>query len=239
MAFPKIEHPTHTVDLSIGTVTYRPFLVKEQKILMMAHNAKNIDSVVDALKIIVNNCIVSPKDLDIDAMPLSDLTLLFLHLRARSMGEQMKVYFKCTNDFNGKPCDNIIEDEVDLLNVKPQGGGGNPKIMITKDIGVHMHYPSFNLLNMVLKHQNSIEAEFVVVAGCIDYVFDANGKYDASDASMQEVEKFVTDLPEDKYNLLKNFVASAPAIKTTINKDCLKCGFKHEMVLEGLSDFFV
>jgi hypothetical protein len=239
MSFPKIEHPTYTVDLSIGQVTYRPFLVKEQKILMMAHNTQNIDAVVDALKVIVHNCIVAPANLDIAAMPLSDLTHLFLHLRARSMGEKMKVYFKCTNEFEGKPCGMVLEDEVDLLEVKPEGGGGNPVIMITKDIGVHMHYPSFDLLNLIMKNQSSIEAEFIVMAGCIDYVFDANGRHNVADASVEEVQKFVTDLPEDKYNLLKSFVSNAPTIKKTIRKNCVKCNYAHEMVLEGLSDFFV
>lgn len=238
MSFPKIEHPIHSVDLSIGKVTFRPFLVKEQKILMMAHQSQSIDGIVEALKVIVKNCVVEPQNLDVDGMPLVDLSLLFLHLRARSVGEKMKVYFKCQNDFEGKPCGMIIEDEVDLLEVKPSGGGENPKIMITKDIGVLMHYPSFDLLNLIMKTQ-ALEAEFIVVAGCIDSVFDQHGVHKAIEASPEEVEKFVTDMPEEKYNLLKKFVASAPTIKTTLHKDCPKCSYKHEMVLEGLSDFFV
>lgn len=238
MSFPKIEHPTYDIELSIGKVTFRPFLVKEQKILMMAHDANDIDTVVKAIKTIVQNCVVSPQNIDVDALPLSDLSMLFLHLRAHSMGEKMKVYFKCLNEVEGKTCNMIVESEVNLLEIKPEGGGGNPKIMITDKIGVHMHYPSFDLLNLLMKTQ-SIEAEFIMVAGCLDYIFEGDTIHQCNEASPEEVQQFVMNLPEAKYNLLKDFIQSAPTIKKTIHETCVKCGFAHDMTLEGLSDFFV
>lgn len=237
MTFPKIEHPTYTVDLSIGKVTYRPFLVKEQKILMMSHGSNDVDSMVQGIKVIANNCIISPQ-MSIEKLPLVDLTLLFINLQAKSKGEMLPIYFKCTNEFEGKPCGMIIDAEVNLMELKPTGGGLDSKIMLTKDIGVVMHYPSFDLLNLLVKAP-TFETEYVVVAGCIDYVFDSNGVYRSDEASPHEVQKFVDDLPEDQYNKMKAFVDSAPTVKTEFKKQCLKCKYTHDIKLEGLSDFFV
>jgi len=237
MSFPKIEHPTYTVDLSIGKITYRPFLVKEQKILMMSHGTNDIEGVVQSIKVIANNCIISPQ-MSIDTIPLVDLTMLFIHLRARSMGEHLKVYFKCQNDFEGKPCGMIIDADVNLLELKPSGGGADSKIMITDDIGVVMRYPSFDILRQLIGAQ-SIETEYVIVAGCVDYVFDSNGIYRASEASPHEVQKFVDELSESSYNKLKAFVDSAPTVKAEFKQECVKCKYLHDMKLEGLTDFFV
>lgn len=237
MSLPKIEHPIHDVQLSIGKVQFRPFLVKEQKILLMAHQSEKIESIVDAIKQIFQNCIVTP-GIDVDSMPLSDLIHLFINIRARSMGETMRVYFKCTNEVEGKACGMVLDGEINLLEIVPEGGGGTGKIMITKDIGIQMHYPSFDLLHLISK-SDSIDSEFLVVAGCIEYVFDSNSIYKAAEASPQEILKFVEDLPEDKYNLLKQYIASAPTVKKTLKKKCVRCEYEHDLVLEGLSDFFV
>src|SRR5579872_4750601 len=138
MNLPKVDYPTFDVDLSIGKIKYRPFLVKEQKLLLMAHDSKNIDSIMEATKQVIQNCVLVPNDFDVTKLPIVDMSKLFLHLRARSMGEHMKIYYKCQNDFEGNVCNMIIEASVNLLEVKEVGGNANPKIMITDDIGVKM-----------------------------------------------------------------------------------------------------
>jgi hypothetical protein len=237
MSFPIIEHPVHSVDLSIGTVKFRPFLVKEQKLLMMAHDSTDVNNIVDNIKAVVNNCVVSSQ-FDIDRLPLVDLTQLFINIRARSIGEKLKLLFKCQNEVEGKACGMLIDSEVNLLELKPIGGGLPNKIMITDDIGVLMHYPTFSLLSQLVKAP-TMETEFVVVAGCIDTVFDSNGVHKTSEASPEEVQKFVDGLPEIAYNKLKAFVESAPTIKAELKETCVKCNYTHDIKLEGLTDFFV
>ena len=237
MSLPKIDHPTFDVNLSIGTIKYRPFLVREQKILLMAHDSDDVDSTYRAIKQVVSNCILTP-DVDVDGMPLSDLSILFLHLRARSMGEQMKAYFRCKNMVEGKECGMLVDTSVDLLKVGLDGGGANPKIMLAEKMGVTMHYPSFDLLNYLTKAK-SIDAEFTLVAGCISNVFDDKGVYPASEAKPEELIAFLDQLPDDKYQKLKDFIETAPVVKHVSHEKCTKCGFEHELVLEGLSDFFV
>lgn len=234
---PSIEHPIYSVDLSIGKVNFRPFLVKEQKLLMMAHGSSDVKNIVDNIKTVARNCVVS--DINIDRMPLVDLTLLFINIRARSVGEKLKLVFKCQNEINGNVCGMLIDSEVNLLELKQSdGSNASNKIMITNDIGVIMHYPNFDLLEQIAKSP-TVETEFIIVAGCIDTIFDQHGIHKAADASVAEVQKFVDNLQENTYNKLKAYVDGAPTVKAEMKETCVKCGYTHDIKLEGLTDFFV
>jgi hypothetical protein len=174
-----------------------------------------------------------------DALPMVDLELLFLNLRARSMGEVMEVYYKCTNEVEKKQCGMILEVPVNVLNIKVvQNGVLSNKINLGKDIGVTMHYPSFDLLGLLANAKDNMDAEFIVVAGCIDSVYDKESVYLTKDAHPEEIQNFVMNLPTEKYELMKKFVMSSPKVQEVIKHQCPKCKFDHTFTLEGLNDFF-
>lgn len=238
MSLPVIEQPVFSVPLSIGKVNFRPFTVKEQKLLMMAHGSSDVENIVDNIKVVANNCIVSPP-VNIERLPLVDLTMMFINIRARSVSEKLKLVFKCLNEVDGKPCGMLLDASVNLLELKPtEAANISNKIMITDEIGVLMHYPTFSLLNQLVKSP-TLETEFIIVAGCIDTIFDSNGIHKTSDASPEEVQKFVDSIPEAAFNKMKAYVESAPTVKAELKETCVKCNYIHDLKLEGLTDFFV
>jgi hypothetical protein len=260
MNLPRIEQPTYEVKLLSRDqpVKYRPFLVKEQKIMMMAVEAKEVETTLRAIKQIITNCLISP--INVDDLPLADLETMFLNLRARSMGEVISLYFKCTNmvdyipapntamshtiDVMGnvvKPqiqCGMVIEVPVNLItDVKQTNTGIDKKIMVSDDIGVIMKYPSLEMVDKLLKANDS-QVMYTVVASCLDTIFDKESVWKANDATTEELIDFVEHLPGDKFDLLTNFIDNIPKSKFETKKKCPKCHYEHDFVLEGLSDFF-
>lgn len=235
MALPKIEYPTFNVQLLSRKepVKIRPFLVREQKILMMAVESKELDGVVDALTQIINLCVVED-NFDVKKLPLIDIETLFLHLRARSVSENVDVYFKCKNEIEpGKECGMVIDISVDLLNdVTIKNLISSNKIMLTDKIGVLMKYPSIKQLNM--KDTNT-----EIVIDCIDKIFDEDNVINASEADEDEIKDFVENLSTSDYEKLMNFVASVPTIYYKGSQKCPRCSFEHNVVMEGLNDFFI
>lgn len=257
MNLPTLDHPIYTVKLiSIDKpVSYRPFLVKEQKLLLMAVEAKDVDTIIKTIKQVINNCVVDP--IDVDELPLVDLETMFLHLRARSLGEVMSLYYKCTNQVivppnpnsgmmssaSGVPfheykaCNMVIEVPVNVLQIPVINKDTPKKIMISDSIGVQMRYPSISMIDKLLKTENS-EALFSVVATCIETIFDKENIYKTKDATIDEVTKFVENMPPEKFELLEKFIENTPKNRFETKKKCPKCNYEHDFLLEGLSDFF-
>lgn len=256
--FPVIEHPTYSVQLlsKPTPIRIRPFTVKEQKLLLMAVEAKDIDTTVKAVKQIITNCSIDP--INVDDLPLVDLETLFLNLRARSLGEVLNLYFKCNNQvivppspnstiavsYSGiplheyKPCGMIIEVPVNLLKIPVVNKDTPKKIMITESLGVMMKYPSMEMIDKLINSNTSSDALFDIIAACIETVFDKENVYKTKEATMEEVIKFVEDLPADKMDALEKFIENVPKNKFETKKKCPKCGYEYEFALEGLSDFF-
>ena len=243
MNLPKIDQPIYEVTLLSREkpVKFRPFLVKEQKIMLMAAEAKEPETTIKAIKQIITNCLLD--DVNVDELPLADLETLFINLRARSMGEVLNLYFKCTNRVGEigleTTCNMVLEVPVNLLtDVKQTDGPPSKKIMLTEEMGVFMKYPSMEMIDNLLK-ANDVAVMFTVVASCIEKIFDKEEVHETKDASPEEVISFVETLPIDKFELLEKFIEKIPKSHFKTLRKCNKCGFEHEFVLEGLSDFFI
>ena len=244
MALPKIDLPTFEVSLvSRGTTKFRPFTVKEQKILMMALEAKDFDTAIKAIKQVISNCLVD--DVDVDELPMIDLELLFLAIRAKSMGEKVQLYFKCDQAVptdatgNTKPCGMIIEIDVNIEQIDPIKTV-EKRIQLTPDIILEMKYPTFNLINLLQKKADTmIDAEMIVIAGCMDKFYKGNEVINVADASVEETIGFLEGLREETYGKLAAWVRSTPKVRKTVEKDCPKCNKHHKITLEGLADFFM
>jgi hypothetical protein len=249
MKLPEISHPIFEVKLlsQDKPVQFRPFLVKEQKIMMMAIEAKDINTTVKAVKQIINNCLINK--IDVDDLPLADIETLFLNLRGRSMGEILNTYFKCTNmvpdirtDMASIPpmmkeCGMLIEVPVNVLEVPLINKDTPRKIMMSDTVGVIMRYPPLSMIDQIVD-TTATEVIYIVAAACIETVFDGENVYNSDDASAEEMVQFVENLPADKFELIADFIDKVPKSRYETNKVCPKCKYEHTFVLEGLSDFF-
>lgn len=236
MSLPKIEYPIYEVKLmSRDTpVKFRPFLVKEQKLLMMAVESKSMDTIVDSIRQIINNCSMEP--LDVDSMSMVDIELFFLNLRGRSVGENVDVFFKCKNIVNDVECSMVIDVAVDILkDVTIKNIGISNKIMFNNSIGVMMKYPNLDFLKLI-QEDGDISNKKIMM--CIDKIFDEDEIHDPKNATEEEMNEFLDSLVETDYEKLKTFVKNTPTIFYSKTHNCPRCGFEHTVKLEGLNDFF-
>lgn len=244
VSLPKIDLPTYDVILtSRGVTKFRPFTIKEQKILMMGLESKDFESSFQAIKQVLSNCLLD--QVNVDELPMIDIELLFLAVRSKSMGEKLQLYFKCNQEVlvpatgNTKPCGMIIEMETNIDQIDPITPV-EKKVQLTQDIIVEMKYPTFSLINLLQKRANTmIEAEYVVIGGCMNKIYHGNQVINISDASVEEVMGFIEGLSEEHYNKLSTWVRNTPKIRKQIEKTCPKCGKHHKITLEGLADFFM
>lgn len=242
MALPKIDLPVYDVTLvSRGKTKFRPFTVKEQKILMAALESQDFDAAIMAIKQVINNCLI--EKIDVDELPMIDLELLFLAIRSKSMGEKLNLYFTCDQQVptdttgNTKPCGMVLELEVNIDEIDPVKVL-DKRISLTPEIIVEMKYPTFNLVNLLKTANSASDAELIVVGGCLDKFYHNDQVTNVSDASVQEVIEFLEGLTDDKYEKLTTWVRNTPKVRKTVEKVCVKCNKKHEIKLEGLADFF-
>ena len=234
---PKIDVPSYDIVLPVSKtkVTFRPFLVKEQKILLMAMESEESDFIESNIKQILRNC--SLTELNIDDLPLVDIEYYFLNLRAKSVGEEIETKYKCENVVNEKPCGNIMDVKYNVLEVDVKIPEGDSIIKLAEDIGIKMKYPSFAVLNK-LKSQESASVAFELIAECIEYVYDKDNLYYTNEIPKEELEAFLDQMTTEQFKDVQKFIEELPRIEKTIDIKCSKCGFEHKIVSKELTDFF-
>jgi T4 bacteriophage base plate protein len=239
MALPKIDAPTYEITLPVSKkkLQFRPFLVKEQKILLMAMESDESKLIENNVQQVLNNCCLT--DINMEELPLVDMEYYFLNLRARSVGEVVDVKYKCENEVDGKPCGNIMESKFNLLDVKvdTQNVKDNT-IKLKGDVGVKLKYPDYAVVKSLQQAESIADIAFELIIDCIDYVFDGDAVYYASETSREELMSFLESLTQDQFAKLEEFIDSLPKIEKKIELDCKKCGFHHTIDIEGLESFF-
>jgi hypothetical protein len=241
---PKIDVPIYELKLiSTGkSIRFRPFLVKEQKLLLMASQSEDPKDALNVVKQISKNCIID--DVDMESLPIFDLEFIFLNLRARSVNEIVNLQYKCNNklkDEKGeeKICTGLEKFEVNLLEILPdKNPNHNKKIMLSDKLGIIMKYPTFEIISN-LKGQNESEVLMELLISCIDNIFDNDQTYYAKDVSKEELEEFIDNLQQKDLEKIQQFFDTTPKIKKNLNFDCHKCGYKENIVVEGLQNFFI
>lgn len=237
MALPKLNHPTYEVKLKSieKPVRFRPFLVKEEKILLMARESEDVAEVRNAIMQILNNCCLD--DIDIEKLPLFDLEMFFIHLRAKSVGENLKLNLNCRNKLtDGSTCDSKTEYVIDLNKVHYEDSGQmvESKIDITEDIGIKLKYPDINIL-----FDLPINYDFIikVIVDNVEYVYDKESIY--RDFTKEELLEFLNGLELDVLERIGNFFSSMPVIVLSDTLVCPKCNYEHNIKTENLLSFFV
>ena len=230
---PKIKHPTFefVVPSTKKKETFRPFLVKEEKILLLAKSSEDKIDILRALKQVVNNCAIS-SNFDIDKLAIFDLEYLFLKLRAVSVNNIAKVAYQDNED------QQIYEFNIDLNTIEvkfPEKSEQN--IKVTKDIIIKMKYPSVTILDDRGIVEASDDSYFDLVLKCIDKVFDGEEVYDVQSSTKEELEEFLDQLSTPAFNKIQNFMSEMPKLYHEleyVNKN----GNLRKIELSSLTDFF-
>ncbi len=240
MALPKLEVPTYELELPLSgkKIKYRPFLVKEQKNLMMAMESGDAETIQYNVREILNVCTLSP-GVDIDELPIIDIEYYFINLRAKSVGEIVESKYRCNNDASGTECGNIMEAKVNLNEIKPEWEEKvDPEIQLTDKIVVKMRYPRFGIVRDSVNMDNITDVTFNMIASSIEYIYDGEQFYYAKETTKEELLEFIEQLSQPQFEKIEKFFANLPKMKKNINMACSRCGFIHNMEVEGLENFF-
>tara|TARA_R110000868_G_C10840215_1_gene760003 strand:+ start:502 stop:1197 length:696 start_codon:yes stop_codon:yes gene_type:complete len=231
MALPKLDTPTYELTLpsSGSRVKYRPFLVKEHKVLLTMAEADDSE-VARIVRELVDVCTF--KELNVDLLPHFDIEYIFMQLRAKSISETVDVVINCEC---GEKIDTSFN--IDDLKVEKPEGHTN-KIMLTDDVGVELKYPSIDDVFAVFSEEDTDDI-FNLVIGSIKAVYNSEEYWETKDQTTEEIEEFIYSLTKEQFSKLEVFFTSSPKIVQTIECDCPKCGKHNVSRLEGLQNFFV
>jgi hypothetical protein len=242
MALPKLDTPVYELELPLSKkrIKFRPFLVKEQRNLLMALEANDSETVKTNIKNVLSNCTLS-NDADIESLPVVDVEYYFLHLRARSVGEIVENSYKCNNEVElDKICGNIMDVKVNLLDIgvdMPEGI--QDTIRITDKISIKLKYPEFSVMEKINTDSTVEDFAFKLIADSIEYIHDGEQFYYAKESSPEELLEFVESLSQSQFDKLQEFFEKLPRLKTKVDFKCGKCGYDHSIDVEGLESFFV
>jgi hypothetical protein len=241
MALPKLDVPTYEIELPVSKtkIKYRPFLVKEQRNLLMAIESSESTTIQQNIKDILYNCTLT-EGVNIEKLPIIDVEYYFINLRAKSVGEVVESRYRCNNVVNDVECGNIMEKEVDLTQIQVQMDEDiSSEIALTPNISVKLKYPEFGIVKDSLQYENINDVTFHMIAQSIEYIYDGEQFYYATESTPEELMEFVEGLNQEQFGKIENFFNNLPKLKETLDIKCNKCGFDHKIEVEGLESFFV
>lgn len=237
MALPKIEVPTYKLTLpSEDTVVeFRPFLVKEEKILMLAMEEKNDAQMKSAVRDLINSCTFGK--LEVTKLPLFDIEYLFLNIRAKSVGEIASFKVFCPEDKV-----TLIPVDVDLTKVEVQVDDEHTnKIVLDEErnLGISMNYPNIDTIPLGVDEDMNTEAIFKTIVECIDYIYEGEQVHKAKDSTKAELIDFFNNLNTNQFKKIRKFFDTMPKLRHEIKVINPKTKKESVVTLQGLSDFFV
>ena len=229
MSLPKLNSPVYEAILpsTEKVIKFRPFLVKEEKVLLTAMEDGSQTALMNAIKTILKNCVQGK--INVDRLPLFDIEYLFLKLRSKSVGEISEIGLKCTDtECGGVNQISINMDEIEVN--KPEGH--NRKIMISDEIGVMMSYPVIKTAGIT--EEDGLE----IVKDCIEMVFTEEETHERDSFTKKELDEFIDSMDTKQFGKIKEFFDTMPKLQHTINYKCEKCGEDKEVTLQGLDSVF-
>lgn len=231
---PKIETPRHKIKLPVSglEVDFRPFLVKEQKVLLQAIEMGDDAQLNNAMDDIARACTF--EKVDIDALPMADIEYLILNLRAKSVSESIELKHTCPKCKKITPF-TLSLASIEVANTKKTEEG---TIKFSMDgVGVIMKPVSYGMIKEAALEPSDLDRGYKLIFSSIDKVFDAEQVYTKNDFSDDELFEFLESLPTEDFKKIENYVAEQPKLKKDITIKCSSCGHEHTSTLEGLSDF--
>ena len=242
MALPKLNVPVYEAILpsTESVIKYRPFLVKEEKILLTAMESKDDKTITNAVKQIIGNCIQG--ELDIERLPTFDIEYIFLRLRAKSVGEEVNIGLQpwgCPQN-NGELCEFTTEVNINLEEVKVQKTEDHSnKIMLSDDIGLVLNYPNIeSIKDMMGGDLSETEVGMKVIKNSVQMVFTEEETHERDSFSEKELDDFFDSLNTLQMQKIRKFFDSMPVLKHTVKYNCKTCGEEKETTIQGLNSFF-
>ena len=234
MALPVIAVPTHELEIPSNKekITYRPFLVKEEKLLLLANESGEDPEIMNAIKQIINNCTF--EKIDIETLALFDLEYIFLNVRAKSVGEVVSLKLLCDDDN-----ETYADVEIDLNDVKvnfPEGHSN--KIELSDTIGILMRYPQFSHTR-ISQEGSDTEYIFTMIKECINTIYDGDTVFERSDFTDKELDDFLESLTSEHFKQLQGFFETMPKLTHDVKFKNPKTKKQTKMTLEGMQSFFV
>lgn len=244
MALPISSTPTYTVVVPSleKEVKFRPFLVKDEKALLIAQQSEDPKVMVNTLRGIIANCILDK--IDTDALATFDLEYLFTQIRAKSVGEIVELIFSCQQDSCKDNDKAKVKVNIDITKIEVEKNPEHKnKIDLFEDVGVVMKYPSIDDLTTIQqtedkKNTDIIESIFSVMAKSISMIYKGDEVYHAKDSTHEELMQFVENLTSEQFAKIQKFFNTMPKMTKTVEYDCPICQHHNVSKLEGLQSFF-
>ena len=238
MPLPKITTPTYELELpSTGKpIKYRPFLVKEEKVLVIALESEDNKQITNAIKAVLKACVLT-KGIRVENLPTFDIEYLFLNIRGKSVGEQLEVNIICPDD--GETQVPVMVD-LDDIQVEKSEEHTN-KIKLDKSLMMEMKYPSleqFIKSNFDFNDENQMDQSFQLIASCIDKIYSDEEVWATADCTKKEVNDFLEQMNSSQFKQIETFFETMPKLSHTISVTNPKTKVESDVVLEGLASFF-
>ena len=240
MPLPKIATPSYELELpSTGkTIQYRPFLVKEEKLLVIALESQDTKQITNAIKAVIRSCILT-KSVKVEELPTFDIEYLFLNIRGKSVGEDIDVKIICPDDEETEVSVNINLDDIQI---KKSENHSN-KISLDKNLMMELKYPS---LNEFVKsnfdpndtNRSAMDQSFDLISTCIDKIYNEDEVWVAADCTKKEIKDFLESMNSAQFKQIEKFFETMPKLSHTIKVKNPKTKVESEVVLEGLASFF-
>ena len=240
MALPIMNTPIYNLVVpSTGDkIKYRPFLVKEEKALLIAQQSEDIEVMVDSLKQVISGCVLDK--IDVNSLATFDIEYIFTQIRAKSVGETIELLFPCDEDHGEDQDKAKLKISIDLTNLQVEFPPEHSrKIQLFGDVGVIMKYPSFDVMSK-LENMNleDVDAIFDVIASSIDLIYQGEEIHYAKEQTKEELLEFLYNLTNEQFQELQKFFANMPKISKTVEYNCPICSKHHTVKLEGMQSFF-
>ena len=238
MPLPKIATPTYELELpSTGqSINYRPFLVKEEKLLVLALETEATKQITTAIKNVLKNCVLT-KGIKVDHLPTFDIEFLFLNIRGKSVGEEIEVNIICPDDEETQ-----VPITIDLDDIKVQKNDEHTnQIKLDKDLMMELKYPSLEQFiknNFDFNDGNAMDQSFDLIATCIDKIYTADEVWAAADCTKKEIKEFLEQMNSSQFKEIETFFETMPKLSHKVKVTNPKTKVKSDVVLEGLASFF-
>jgi len=238
MPLPKIATPTYELELpsTKQTINYRPFLVKEEKLLVLALESEDNKQITTAIKAVIKNCIIT-KGIKVEKLPTFDIEYLFLNIRGKSVGEDVEVMVTCPDDGKTQVPALINLDDIQIKIDKNH----SQDIKLDDTLTLRMKYPSLDEFiknNFASATEMNVDDTFDLIASCIEQVYSEEESWTAEDCTKKELSQFVEQLSSKQFKEIENFFETMPKLSHTVKVINPNTKKENEVVLEGLQSFF-
>ena len=238
MPLPKIATPTYELELpsSGETIKYRPFLVKEEKVLVIALESEDNKEITNAIKAVLKSCVLT-KGIKVEKLPTFDIEYLFLNIRGKSVGEEIEVNIICPDDGETSVPVMVALEDIQV----EKSDDHSPQIKLDSNLMMEMKYPSLDEFiknNFDFNEENQMDQSFQLIASCIDKIYSDEEVWATADCTKKEVKEFLESMNSSQFKDIEKFFETMPKLQHTITVKNPKTKVESDVVLEGLASFF-